>query len=214
MWGIDFLESTSENYRDPLWIKILVYALVALETVHGVLAVHFVFAATAVDHPSLELAWSATVIAIVTSCIEILVQFFYARRIWIVSNKKVYVPALVVCLSIVKFSTGQYGASAGMPPYHFSDMLTRQDIVKSAFAVGAATDVLIAASLTYYLHQNRSPFHRTNTIINSLIVYAISNGALTSAFFIVVYIFDTRKLHILALYMIIGSLYTNSMLAT
>ncbi|KAM5541168.1 hypothetical protein V8D89_005097 [Ganoderma adspersum] len=41
-------------------------------------------------------------------------------------------------------------------------------------------DVVIMASLCYYLHSRRTGFRRTDSIINRLIVYAVNRGALTA----------------------------------
>lgn len=44
----------------------------------------------------------------------------------------------------------------------------------------AATDILIAAALVVLLGWKRSAFERTNSVLNSLIVYSIASGAVTA----------------------------------
>ncbi|KAK0449511.1 hypothetical protein EV421DRAFT_1424291 [Armillaria borealis] len=48
-----------------------------------------------------------------------------------------------------------------------------------AFAITAANDILIALSLSYFLHTHKSGIARTNGIVNRLIILTINNGALS-----------------------------------
>ncbi|KAF4622143.1 hypothetical protein D9613_009320 [Agrocybe pediades] len=86
------------------------------------------------------------------------------------------------------------------------------------FAIFAVvSDIMIAASLMYFLHGQRSGMKRTDRVITKLIVYAANRGLVTSIVIIVEAIAFT-KLHntlwFLAIDFIIGKLYANSLLAT
>uniref|UniRef100_A0A8H7XRG0 DUF6534 domain-containing protein n=1 Tax=Psilocybe cubensis TaxID=181762 RepID=A0A8H7XRG0_PSICU len=62
-------------------------------------------------------------------------------------------------------------------------------------ALAAAGDVLIAATLCILLHQSRTGFKRSDTMINKLILFSVNTGVLTR-------------------FVLIVLLYTNSLLAT
>ena len=51
---------------------------------------------------------------------------------------------------------------------------------RSINILGAASDTAIALVLIYLLHQSRTGFKRSETIINRLILFTINTGALTS----------------------------------
>jgi len=90
-------------------------------------------------------------------------------------------------------------------------------IVAASLSLAATADVIIAASLSYYLQTSRSGVKSTDSLINKLLVYTINNGILTSAFDVITLTFATAEadnLNFLAIFQVVGNLYTNSMLAT
>ncbi|OAX30694.1 hypothetical protein K503DRAFT_778068 [Rhizopogon vinicolor AM-OR11-026] len=79
------------------------------------------------------------------------------------------------------------------------------------------SDLCIAIALCVLLHGNRSPIIETNTLINTLIVYAV-NRCLLSLVVIVAevtaFAISTNSLWFIAIDFIIGKLYINSFLAS
>ncbi|KDR71986.1 hypothetical protein GALMADRAFT_143338 [Galerina marginata CBS 339.88] len=137
-----------------------------------------------------------------------------------VSRKNVPLVALLAALSFGDFATAvavtvkcfQIKSFAAF----FSDGRLPQ-IVDASLSLAVVTDIITAASLSFYLHTRRSGIKGTDTLINKLMAYAINNGILTSFFDIIVVTFVTvepNNLIFLAIYQIIGNLYTNSMIAT
>lgn len=59
-------------------------------------------------------------------------------------------------------------------------LITKINLSSGANGVIAATDILIAAVLVALLRSKRSVFKRTNSMLNKLIVYTISSGAVTA----------------------------------
>ncbi|KAH7882570.1 hypothetical protein F5I97DRAFT_1931115 [Phlebopus sp. FC_14] len=86
------------------------------------------------------------------------------------------------------------------------------------FAIAAVlSDLCIAGALCVLLYGNRSPFERTNRLVNTLIVYAINRCLLTSVVAIVeviVFAVSPHSLWFLAIDFVIGKLYANSFLAS
>ncbi|KAG6872102.1 hypothetical protein C0995_012988 [Termitomyces sp. Mi166 len=80
-----------------------------------------------------------------------------------------------------------------------------------------AGDVLITLILCILLHHSRTGFHRSDTMINKLILFAVNTGFLTSlcavASLISIVVAGDTFLYI-AFYFCIGRLYSNSLLAT
>ncbi|KAJ8085554.1 hypothetical protein PM082_004372 [Marasmius tenuissimus] len=97
------------------------------------------------------------------------------------------------------------------------------EIVKVAaatpFAVSAVlSDVFIAGSLCFVLQEGRSGMHkRTNTLVKTLMIYAVNRCVLTSVVTIAeVAVFTARpnELWFLGIDFVVGKLYANSLLAS
>ncbi|KIJ64218.1 hypothetical protein HYDPIDRAFT_28656 [Hydnomerulius pinastri MD-312] len=86
------------------------------------------------------------------------------------------------------------------------------------FAITAVlSDVCIAGALCVLLHGNRSPFYKTNLLVNTLIIYAINRCLLTSAVAVaevIMFAISPHSLWFLAIDFVIGKLYANSFLAS
>ncbi|KAF4580517.1 hypothetical protein EYR38_003115 [Pleurotus pulmonarius] len=95
-----------------------------------------------------------------------------------------------------------------------------ENLTTSSLALGGVTDLIIAFSLGYYLHNARSGIIKTDKLINKLIFWAVNVGILTSiADFTVMALIATQPQHtknmtFVAVYEIISNLYAASMLAT
>ncbi|TFK26974.1 hypothetical protein FA15DRAFT_729106 [Coprinopsis marcescibilis] len=91
-------------------------------------------------------------------------------------------------------------------------------IAATPFAITAVlSDVMIAGSLCILLHGSRTGFRNTNTLVTTLIIYAINRCLLTSAVAIAEVIIFSIKPHAywyLAVDFVIGKLWANSLLAT
>ncbi|KAF5365649.1 hypothetical protein D9758_003160 [Tetrapyrgos nigripes] len=92
-----------------------------------------------------------------------------------------------------------------------------QWIASTGLACAAVADLLIAASLSFYLHRSRTGIRTTDSIINKLLLYAINTGLLTSIFALtdmICFLTMPNNLIHIAFNLMIGKLYTNSLLAS
>ncbi|KDR70329.1 hypothetical protein GALMADRAFT_144642 [Galerina marginata CBS 339.88] len=185
-----------QNYSDHILVQSVVLIILVAESLHIVFCIHAIYHYTILNFSNPEelvnVVWSATATLIVTSVIVLVVQLFYARRIYVVSRKNVGLTAVIVTLALGKFAVG-IGLSirADEHPFFPNFVQLQASWIYTACVLPALNDVLIAASLSYYLHISRSGIRSTDTLINKLIVFAINNGALTSVFDIIVVIFVT-----------------------
>ncbi|KAF4596890.1 hypothetical protein EYR38_008281 [Pleurotus pulmonarius] len=85
------------------------------------------------------------------------------------------------------------------------------------FSSTAACDLLISASMAYYLNKSRSGLRRTENLVDILIVYVIGIGLLTSIFATIIFvtwITLPKQLIFLTFHSVISKLYVNSLLVT
>jgi hypothetical protein len=209
------------NYNDGLWAKILIVVLWVLETVHSIFASHAVywFVITNYNNPAglAKATWSAILTIPVSAIIMFLVHLFYAKRVWHMSQKNLPLTGIIVLLACAHAALGIVIPVKSFELQYFAAFSKNTVIVDSSLALAVATDVLIATSLSYYLHTSRSGVKRTDTLINKLLVYTINNGILTSVFDIITVVLVTTEvdnLEYLAIFQVVGNLYTNSMMAT
>ncbi|PIL35067.1 hypothetical protein GSI_02855 [Ganoderma sinense ZZ0214-1] len=159
-----------------------------LDAVSLILAVETLYTYVVVDFgdplkllnmpPALAVENAATVL------IGTLVQCFLAHRLWELSKHN----AVLVC-SVIILAFGSFGPGIVLSVKlytHRLDIILQASSVEGrtlggiANGMSAVCDVVITASLCYYLHSKRTGFKRTNSIIDRLIIYAVNRGALTA----------------------------------
>ncbi|KAF8872119.1 hypothetical protein BD779DRAFT_422669 [Infundibulicybe gibba] len=182
--------STSDR---PL-LKIIVGTVLALEVSHSIATAHVIYdytitlAAAAVT-PVNTNALSTT--TLLETLITTIVQSFFAYRIRLLSGN-LYLSSLCWILCFVRFLGGIALAVGGFLDVSRESSLAEHDyfaledkfewLITSVLSVGAAVDLLIAASLCYYLNRFMSPLtmRRTVQIVDRLISWTIQTGLVTS----------------------------------
>ncbi|KAF9025451.1 hypothetical protein BDZ89DRAFT_1161755 [Hymenopellis radicata] len=215
---------------DPALMKWTVAVIWLFESAHfgnTIYGVHY-YLVVNYNNPSalMNIIWAPAVNLGLLACVVFIVHLSYARRIYILTDRKVKVLPLSICflaLLNLAFSwivTG-FLLSGDNRLGHLPLTLT-----KVALAVAAFLDIVIAASLTVILHKSRprtpknlqvyafGTWGRTDTLINRLILYTINNGILTTVLALLVMffiIFDNRDLIYLALADVVSKFYAISM---
>ncbi|KAI0740146.1 hypothetical protein C8Q76DRAFT_706933 [Earliella scabrosa] len=168
--------------RDGWRLRSLVTAIVALETAHSVLCMHFSYHYLVVDRLSGAVhgrIWSANIQGILAGAIICLCQSFLARCVYLIWMK--FGPQVVFTAGVL--TLGQFGMVTAAtvllwmrPDNQYAVTIRLLNSAHSGLAVLA--NIILAASLIYCLLQNRSGFTRTNSIIRVLIAYTVNSGLL------------------------------------
>ncbi|PBK81734.1 hypothetical protein ARMGADRAFT_1090973 [Armillaria gallica] len=245
------------HYSDSIFLKALVGIVWTLEAVHAAFACHAAYFYVVTQYGIIaglaEATWSASVsfslrpresyrsllvelTVCVTGIITLMVHLFYARQLYFVSNRNVFLVSALLFLAVCRVATSAAvaGFSMRLKRYALFETPVMTNLMKTAMSLYLATDVLVAASLCYYLHTSRTGLKRTDTIINKLIFYAINNGLLTGQSHSILLCLLTNDVHFsvtdllvivfnqvypsnlvyLSLYQVVANLYSNSFLAT
>ncbi|KAF9025437.1 hypothetical protein BDZ89DRAFT_79798 [Hymenopellis radicata] len=214
---------------DPALMKCTVAILWLLESAHfgnSIYGVHY-YLVVNYDNPSalMDIIWAPPVNVGLLACAVVLVHFIYARRIYILTDRKLKMLPVSICFfAIVNLAFSWVVAGfILLGDNHLGDLpLT---LSKVTLGIAAVLDIVIATSLTVILHKRRprtpknlstssGAWGRTDTLINRLILYTISNGILTTVLALVVMffiVFDSRDLIYLALGDIMSKVYTISL---
>ncbi|KAH9946534.1 hypothetical protein B0H21DRAFT_859127 [Amylocystis lapponica] len=213
------------SYPDDIKaIRRTVVVVWLLETLHTAFCLHMIYEYMIVDFGHLlgivNIIWSAGATVIIAVSIQAIVQVFFIRRIWIMSERSFVITAIPAVLLFVRVAFGFATASLTwtIPTWimfraetgPFATLIT-------GLTLAALVDLIIALLLIYYLQRSRTGFKVTDHLIKSLMAYVINTGALTMVVSIsIVLTFTLIKGSLLfaGLVEIQSKLYANSFLAT
>jgi len=192
LWGATcvqtFLYFVHHSRGDILLHKILVIWLWLADTVHLILTLLGVYQLTIVHYGdfafistiSQNFLWSL----FFTTVVSCPVQLYFTYRIWIISGRKAIFPVVFVPLAIAQpaiytaFLVICYGnITTNRTLYAVTDLLI------AVWSTSAAIDILIAASLLYYVRKLKtaiSGFQSTGKILDRAAVLTVNTGAWTA----------------------------------
>lgn len=139
-------------------------------------------------------------------------QLFFLYRIWVFSQRNVWIvgPVFVCCLGTFGFILA--GAAFIITRFQFPGAMI------GMLTIGTVTDILIAALLCYYVHK-RSEETRymrvTSTLVTQVIRYTVATSGLTSVIMLsclFAYITAPRTFIFIALHFSSGRTYANAVL--
>jgi len=224
LWGVT-CSQTFLYYRtypeDALHLKVLVGAVWALDTAHQALITHTAYTYLVTHFSQLpflgQMVNSLVIEVFFNGFVTLLVQAFFARRVWVLSKKNWFLTGLVSAFILAEFVAVMIYAIKGVRFTTLAQLGGLKALSLSVNALAAAGDVIIAAILCWMLQTSRTGFKSSDTMITKLIAFTINTGLLTSvcaiASLITISALPNAFVYIL-FYFAIGRLYCNSLLAT
>jgi len=211
--------------RERFGIKCFVYSLLFLELIQTVLSTHWAWSVlvsgwglvSAVE----TLNWSSITIPISAGIVSIIVQSFFAWRVFMLRRRSWVFTFAAVLIVMVALMQGLSAIVNGIRFYFYASVLDVKGFSAGVvvwLAGSLACDFLIAASMVTILLQakSNSPFKKTETLITKLIVHTVETGVVTVITAIVdlaLYLkYPDYFLHIVPA-VILGKLYSNIALA-
>jgi hypothetical protein len=156
----------------------------------------------------------------VNGVVACVVQSFFIIRIFRLCNAKIrwWVASGLGILVLCHFAFGIETVAFLFIKKELSRIPEVKLFAATPFALFAVlSDILIAGFLCVLLHGSRTGFKRTDTIVTTLIIYAINRCLLTAVVAIlevIVFSLMPHSLWFVAIDFVIGKLYANSLLAT
>ncbi|CAL1703521.1 unnamed protein product [Somion occarium] len=194
------------NYKkDDTWVKSLVYGVAFFET--DLLAI-------------VHIPWTVPTVFLINCGITILVQGFYIRRIWILSNRSLALLILLITILTLRigFAIATFAFFVKLDTWQsFRDQTGPLVTISTGLGLAVLMDMCVAGLLIYYLVRGRSGLRRTDGIISFLIAYSVNTGLLSMAVSIAIvftFAFMKESLIFAGLNLIAGKLYANSLLGT
>ncbi|KAL7281971.1 hypothetical protein ACG7TL_003438 [Trametes sanguinea] len=228
LYGITTLQSFiyfQKYQNDTPSLKLMVAAIWILETAHTAFCMQVVYSYLVSNFGEFEyflnINWGVGVTVITEVVISTLVQAFYVRRVWIMSNKAKFLTAFIAAITVCRIG---FGIGSTILSYQFGDWVSfrahKSSLATVSGGLGAAAlvDVLVALTLSFYLTRGRSSWQKaSNSKINLIMLYAVNSGAITasaSVLSVILYATQTDSLVFLGLVEIQGKLYANSFLGS
>uniref|UniRef100_A0A0W0G7B1 DUF6534 domain-containing protein n=1 Tax=Moniliophthora roreri TaxID=221103 RepID=A0A0W0G7B1_MONRR len=229
------------NYpSDRAVYKFLVLLILVLETTDQALIGHIIYHYGITNFANLlallrgDTTWSLILQQTIGATVGAIVKMSFALRVWRFSERNWIITAFIVILIVGQLGTAfAFTAKAFQLPGVFA-VVHIQTLGTVSLALGVFTDIVIAISLCYFLNKLRTGYHqyvarsslefstnildyRSDTLVNSLVRYAISTGALTGAISLttlILYNIMPTNLVFIATYFVLSKLYAISFMAT
>ncbi|TBU39811.1 hypothetical protein BD309DRAFT_1021877 [Dichomitus squalens] len=198
---------------ERLGLKTLVSATVLLETGHTAISMYICYRALVTDYGNPEslsnVTRSVDILPALSGLIVALTQSFFLRRAYLFGKQ--YRPwALLVLFPLVA------GFGFSLASTVDGGLRTGRHIGTSSPTLGVSTDWSLTIILILALRRSRSGIKRTDSMLDTLILYTVTTGLLTSACMLLVFVFSVATPHNLiyiACSFLLTKLYTNSFLA-
>ncbi|KAH8099877.1 hypothetical protein BXZ70DRAFT_1065375 [Cristinia sonorae] len=165
-----------------------------------------------------NIIWTIAVTVALTAIITFSVHCFFAYRIFTLSRKNYYFTTLIVVVAFARVVLAIVSTVKMIALGSYHDFVHSFGFIfTSGLSLAAVVDGMIAAGLIWYLNRSRTGFSDMDTILDSIKVYTIENGLLTSITTVVsliCWITMPSNLIFLGLHFVISKLYANALMAT
>ncbi|KAI0337920.1 hypothetical protein BDW22DRAFT_834651 [Trametopsis cervina] len=205
--------------RDKAWMKLLVGFLVLCDTLNTGFDIALPYVPLISQYGDQSVLNNATWIArtdpAMTAIIALVVQWFFAWRIKVLTTNYPTVVLIVIC-SFAQFCGGIGTAIAvGIVP-QFSSFQKFKVIVIIWLGFSALADALIMFGLVWHLRKNRTGFAKTDDTINRIIRLTVQTGMLTTVCALVdliLYLASPTGVHLI-FNLPLSKLHTNSLMSS
>ncbi|KAI0769987.1 hypothetical protein C8Q74DRAFT_1369224 [Fomes fomentarius] len=206
---------------DKLFYKLLVAGLWLLEVADQILIAHAVYTYLVTNWGQFNIlvappVWSLILQLTVGVVTGTIVKVCYAGRVWRFSKHNIPVTGLVLLLTFGELGVACVYTYQGFKLDSLANIASMKHIGMLSLGLGMATDVIIAFALCFFLRGLRTGHHKDDSMVNALIIYAISTGGLTSVISfttLILYNFMPGNFIFMALYFVLSKVYANSFLA-
>ncbi|KAG1818656.1 uncharacterized protein BJ212DRAFT_1346674 [Suillus subaureus] len=157
----------------------------------------------------LQMTLGAVVGAIVKAC--------FTLRVWRFSYRNWWLTGFLFLMVLAQLGTATIFTVKCFELPSFAHMIALKALGSLSLGIGVVTDMSIAAALCFYLQKMRSSHSTAYSMINTLTIYAVNTGLLTSTVSLstlVLFNIMPTNFVFICLYFVLSKLYAISFLAT
>ncbi|KAI0741868.1 hypothetical protein C8Q80DRAFT_1274223 [Daedaleopsis nitida] len=205
--------------RDPYYLKIWVVLLLITETANTALFMHttYYYLVTNYSKPTvlfLGPVWSLKLLPVPASLSAVITQTFFARRIFLLNSRFRPIAAVLIfafCGSFCAFTV------LGWNKATMAEFLDLSWLASVASGLIMLADLMMTIVLIMFLRRNHTGVIRTDSILDLLIMYAVSSGLIICIFNVLNVTFSIiwpSNLVYTAISIILTKLYSNTFLVS
>ncbi|KAL5492871.1 hypothetical protein ACEPAI_4319 [Sanghuangporus weigelae] len=209
--------------KDPNYLKSMVGLLWIFDAIQFFMVADYGYTTLVANFTNLlvvgKVTWSICWPILLEDTGNFIIRLFYIRRIWIMSDRNIFLSVTAVVLNFVALGIA-FALVFMAKLLHLQSFLEISSIswlMFTSLGSGVAADLWIAICVCYFLFKDKTGFQRTDTMLRKLTVYIIGTGLLTSfvtvACFISYATMPNNGVYV-AIYSCISKLYFNALLAT
>ncbi|KAL5494607.1 hypothetical protein ACEPAI_68 [Sanghuangporus weigelae] len=176
-----FFQNSSQ---DPMYLKLMIGFLWLIDALQLALFSYYMYTILITNVTkslaAIRIIWSWSTYVIASGTSLFLIRLYYARRIWILSNRNRFLTAAAIVLGIGTYIlTLAYGVKMSSLKSVFQ-LQELSSLLCAGFGLGGLVDLWNALILCYFLRSDKSGFGITDSIVDRLTIYIINTGLLTS----------------------------------
>jgi len=166
--------------KDPLSVKLVVLAVVVLNTVSMFFVGHAAWYYLVTTGPRKRAVWSLNAELALSIIMSGLSETFLAFRVFKLSDRKYFLSAILFSLASLHFFSGEVAAIKLLLLGKSATFADAKIPTYLRLGSAALCDTSVAVSLCYFLHTKRTGLKRSDEIINYLMFLSLNSGLLTS----------------------------------
>ncbi|KAH7928377.1 hypothetical protein BV22DRAFT_1030864 [Leucogyrophana mollusca] len=137
---------------------------------------------------ALFVPWELMMGMVFAYCVALIVQSFYAHRVWIISGHNKFLAGAVFVMAIAQFALGMTCVADTIRERTAVSLANSVLTVGSASAISIICDLIITGSIFFYLHPRRAGVKRLGSPIPDLVNVSVNMGAFTCLVSLVVFL--------------------------
>jgi len=209
---------------DRLILKLTVIIILILVTADQAFIGHLVYfySISSFAKPKVlmegKVTWSLILQLTVGAITGAIVKCAFASRVWRFSGRNKWITGLIVLLLVAHLAISLAFASKSFELPGLYAVVELQILGTISLGIGVVTDIVTAGALCIFLNRLRTGYQKSDSLVDSLVRYAINTGGLTSAVSVTTLllfnIMATTTLYFAAVYFTLSKLYAISYMAT
>ncbi|KAI0788124.1 hypothetical protein C8Q74DRAFT_1366887 [Fomes fomentarius] len=170
--------------NDSRFVKFIVWITLALETMNSAFAMHITYNHLVTNYFNpIELtfaSWALDSMPIAAGLSIITSQCFFVRRVYKIGGKLKRVAWLAVFLLVVEFAFCIAATVEAFVQPSFQAYAKVTWVISAGFGAFILTDGILTVSLILALHRSRTGIKSTDSLIDLIVLYAVTTGLLTT----------------------------------
>ncbi|KAI0706778.1 hypothetical protein C8T65DRAFT_226506 [Cerioporus squamosus] len=206
--------------NDSYFVKTIAWLVLGLETMNSAFCMHITYAHLVTNYMNpLQLTfagWSLDSMPIAAGLSIMASQCFFIRRVYKLGGAQRLVAFFGIIMLVIEFGFCLAATIEAFLQPSFQAYQSVTWLISAAFGVIVLTDAVLTISLIIALRQSRTGFKSTDSLVDILVLYAITTGLITTIVNLVAFFFALilpENLIYVGINIVAGKLYVTSLFA-